>query len=123
MKKKKFLAKLEEYVPGKSIEEVAEEFNLNPKKIIKLASNESPFGPSPKVKKVIVKNLDKLPIFPDPLSVRELKNIISKHLKISGKNIVLGAGSDGVFDTLAKILIDKEDEAIILLPTFPCMRL
>jgi len=118
MEKKKFLAKLEEYIPGKSIEEVAEEFGLNPKKIIKLASNESPFGPSPKVKKVIVENLDKLSIFPDPLSIRELKNTISKHLKISPQNIVLGAGSDGVFDTLSKLLIDKRDETIIPLPTF-----
>jgi len=118
MEKKKFLAKLEEYIPGKSIEEVAEEFGLNPKKIIKLASNESPFGPSPRVKKVIVENLDKLPIFPDPLSIRELKNTISKNLKISPQNIVLGAGSDGVFDTLSKLLIDKRDETIIPLPTF-----
>ncbi|PIR71539.1 MAG: histidinol-phosphate aminotransferase, partial [Candidatus Nealsonbacteria bacterium CG10_big_fil_rev_8_21_14_0_10_37_25] len=86
MEKKKFLEKLEEYIPGKSIEEVAEEFGLNPKKIIKLASNESPFGPSPKVKKVIVENLNKLSIFPDPLSIRELKNTISKNLKISLKN-------------------------------------
>jgi len=118
MRKKKFLSELEEYIPGKSIEEVAEEFGLDPKKIIKLASNESPFGPSPKVKKVIVENLDKLSIFPDPLSIRELKNTISKHLKISPKNIVLGAGSDGVFDTLSKLLIDKRDETIIPLPTF-----
>lgn len=118
MLKKKFLSELEEYIPGKSIEEVAEEFSLDSKKIIKLASNENPFGPSPKVKKNIVENLDKLPIFPDPLSIRELKNTISKHLKISEKNIVLGAGSDGVFDILSKILIDKENETIIPLPTF-----
>ncbi|PJA83644.1 MAG: histidinol-phosphate transaminase [Candidatus Nealsonbacteria bacterium CG_4_9_14_3_um_filter_37_29] len=118
MRKKKFLSELEEYIPGKSIEEVAREFGLDPKRIIKLASNESPFGPSPKVKKVIVENLDKISIFPDPLSIEELKNTISKHLKIPPRNIVLGAGSDGVFDTLAKILIDKRDEAIIPLPTF-----
>lgn len=118
MIKKKFLSELEEYVPGKSIEEVAEEFGLNPKKIIKLASNENPFGPSPKVKKIIIENLDKLAIFPDPLSIKELKKTISKNLKISEKNIVLGAGSDGVLDVLSKILIDKGDETIIPSPTF-----
>lgn len=118
MTKKKFLKDLKEYVPGKSIEEVAEKFGLNPKKIIKLASNENPFGPSPKVKKLIIKNLDKLAIFPDPLSIKELKKAISKGLKVPEENIVLGSGSDGVFDVLSKILIDKEDEAIIPLPTF-----
>jgi histidinol-phosphate aminotransferase len=118
MAKKKFLSELEEYIPGKSVEEVAEEFGLNPKKIIKLASNENPFGSSPHVKKIVIKNLDKLSIFPDPLSIKELKKTISKSLKIPEKNIVLGAGSDGIFDILSKILIDKGDETIIPLPTF-----
>ncbi|OHA70530.1 MAG: histidinol-phosphate transaminase [Candidatus Wildermuthbacteria bacterium RIFCSPHIGHO2_02_FULL_49_9] len=118
MKKKKFLAELEEYIPGKSIEEVADEFRINPRKIIKLASNENPFGPSPKVKKVILENLDKVPLFPDPLSIQELKETISETIGISVRSIVLGAGSDGVFDTLSKILIDKGDNTIIPTPTF-----
>lgn len=118
MPKKKFLSELEEYIPGKSIEEVAEEFGLSPRKIIKLASNENPFGPSPKVRKIIIDNLNKLSIFPDPLSIKELKKAISKNLKIPEKNIVLGSGSDGVFDILSKILINKNDETIIPLPTF-----
>jgi histidinol-phosphate aminotransferase len=118
MRKKKFLAKLEEYIPGRSIEEVAEEFDLTPKKIIKLASNENPFGPSQKAKEAIRKNLNTLHLFPDPLSLRELKRAISRHDGVEEKNIVLGAGSDGVFDTLSKILIDTDDEAIIPTPTF-----
>ena len=36
------------YEPGKPIEDVARELGLNPASIIKLASNENPFGPSPK---------------------------------------------------------------------------
>lgn len=118
MSKKRFLKELEEYIPGKSIEETAEEFGLEPKKIIKLASNENPFGPSSKAKKAISDNLDKLSIFPDPLSIKELRRAISKDIKIPEKNIVLGAGSDGVFDILSKILIDKGEETIIPLPTF-----
>ncbi len=118
MNKKRFLKELKEYIPGKSIEETAEEFGFDTKKIIKLASNENPWGPSPKARKVISDNLDKLPFFPDPLSIKELKRAISENIKISEKNIVLGAGSDGVFDVLSKILIDRGDETIIPLPTF-----
>jgi len=118
MNKKPFLKELKEYVAGKSVEEIAEEYGLSPRKIIKIASNENPFGPTPKVKKVIIDNLDKLAVFPDPLSIKKLKGAISKNLKVSEKNIVLGAGSDGVFDVLSKILINKNDEAIISLPTF-----
>ena len=118
MTKKKFLAQLEEYIPGKSIEETAEEFSLKPQGIIKLASNENPFGPSPRVRKVILENLDKISLFPDPLSIRELKKAISRKIDVPASNIVLGAGSDGVFDTLSKILIDKGDGTIIPIPTF-----
>lgn len=118
MKKKKFLAKLEEYIPGKSIEEVAEEFKLNPKKIVKLASNENPFGPSSQVLRTVKNNLHTIALFPDPVSIRKLKETISRQIRIPVKNIVLGAGSDGVFDALSKVLIDKGDNTIIPIPTF-----
>ena len=36
------------YEPGKPIEDVARELGLDPAKIIKLASNENPNGPSPR---------------------------------------------------------------------------
>lgn len=116
--KKKFLKDLKEYIPGKSIEEVAEELGLDPEKVIKLASNENPLGPSPKAEKAVIDNIKDLAIFPDPLSIRELKKTISKELKVSEGNIVLSSGSDGVFDVLSKILIDKDQETIIPLPTF-----
>jgi histidinol-phosphate aminotransferase len=118
MKKKEFLVDLAEYVPGKSIEEVAEEFHLNPRKVIKLASNENPFGPSPQALKVLKANIKDVALFPDPVSIRELKETISGEVNVPTKNIVLGAGSDGVFDTLSKVLIDKGDNAIIPIPTF-----
>ena len=38
---------IKEYVPGKSIEEIAWKYNLDPSSIIKLGSNENPLGPSP----------------------------------------------------------------------------
>ena len=36
------------YEPGKPIEQVARELGLDPAGIVKMASNENPFGPSPK---------------------------------------------------------------------------
>ncbi len=116
--KKEFLKDLKEYTPGKSVEEVAEELGLDPEKVIKLASNENPLGPSPKAEKAVLDNIEDLAIFPDPLSIRELKETISKELEVPQKNVVLSSGSDGVFDVLSKILIDKGQEAIIPLPTF-----
>ena len=51
------------YEPGKPIEDVMKEYNLE--KVIKLASNENPLGLSDKVKEAISDNLDSLSLYPD----------------------------------------------------------
>lgn len=123
MTKKKFLSKLKEYVPGKSIEEVAREFGLNPKKIIKMASNENPFGPSEKVKEAIKKNVNNINVYSNPVEMKELKRIISNYVNCPTRNIVVDAGIDGVLDVLCKILINDGDETIISTPTFSMYKL
>lgn len=55
---------LSPYVPGKPVDELARELNLDPAKIVKLASNENPLGPSPKVLAAIREELGRA----DPLS-------------------------------------------------------
>ena len=47
LKVNKTIESIQPYIPGKPIEEVKREFRL--KNVIKLASNENPYGPSPKV--------------------------------------------------------------------------
>ncbi len=37
------------YVAGKGITEVSRRYGLKPEEIVKLGSNENPYGPSPKV--------------------------------------------------------------------------
>ena len=44
---KPYVLSLPEYVPGKPIDDVARDLGLDPSGIIKLASNENAFGPSP----------------------------------------------------------------------------
>ncbi len=53
------------YVPGKSIEEVARDLNLDPKSIVKLASNENPRGPSPRVLAAIAQAAAEVTRYPD----------------------------------------------------------
>lgn len=45
------LADLKPYVAGKGIEEISRRYGIPPERIVKLGSNENPYGPSPKVKK------------------------------------------------------------------------
>ena len=63
MRWKEQLLTLTPYQPGKSIESVKNQFNLE--KIIKLASNENPYGCSKAVYKGIQERIENLPIYPD----------------------------------------------------------
>jgi histidinol-phosphate aminotransferase len=49
MKFNKVLKNLSTYEAGKPIELVVREYGIDPKEVVKLASNENPYGTSPKV--------------------------------------------------------------------------
>jgi len=85
------------YIPGKPISEVKRELGLE--KVIKLASNENPLGPSENVKKALMQNLDELAIYPDG-NCTELKLKLSKKLGVKSSQILLGAGSDEITQLL-----------------------
>ena len=112
------LQEIEEYKPGKLV-----------KGAIKLSSNENPLGPSPEVIREIVKCLEagelNLNVYPWEKNEEELRDEISRYVgagasaRIEKDNVVLGAGVDGVLDTLARIFIANGDEALIPIPTFP----
>ena len=57
--------KLSPYVPGKPVDELARELNLDPAGIVKLASNENPLGPSSQVLAAIQAALPELTRYPD----------------------------------------------------------
>ncbi len=114
--KKKSLKGLKEYVPAQPVEEIIKEFRIKAKDIIKLGSNESVYGPSLKVKKAIIDNLDQINVY--PVIPAELLRAISSYVKVPTKNIVVDAGIEGMLDTLGKVFIDKNDECIIPIPTF-----
>ena len=105
-----------EYVPGKSIEEVKKEYGL--KNVIKLASNENPYGPSEKVFEEIRRGDWKLNRYP-PVEVPELKVRVGEYTGCNPDQIVFGAGVDGVLETLFKLFCRKGDEILIPIPTFP----
>jgi len=108
---------IEEYKPGKLV-----------KGALKLSSNENPLGPSPKVIREIVKSIEegelKLSVYPWEKNEEELRDEILRYVGVSAsarmekESIVLGAGVDGVLDTLVKIFIANGDEALIPVPTF-----
>ncbi|TQR30631.1 histidinol-phosphate transaminase [Campylobacter sp. MIT 99-7217] len=89
------LKKLSNYEPGKDIEVIAREYGV--KEVIKLASNENPFGTSPKVQKILQENAAKAHLYPDD-SMSELKAKLSSKFGLKNENIIIGAGSDQVIE-------------------------
>jgi histidinol-phosphate aminotransferase len=103
------------YIPGKPIEEVQRMLGL--KRVIKLASNENPLGPSPRAVSAIKKNLKNINRYPDAASWY-LKAKIATSLKTGIERIVCGNGSDEIIILAMKAFVNKGDEVIIAKPTF-----
>lgn len=99
---------LSPYVPGKSIEEVRREYGIN--NIIKMASNENPFGCSPKVIEVL-QNSDPIQIARYPAEAHHpLRQQLSDFLQVPTNMLTLANGSDSLFGVLLTafaLLLDK----------------
>lgn len=87
------------YEAGKPIELVVREFGIDPKDIIKLASNENPNGCSKKVIEAVQKIVPNMALYPDD-SMLKLKNALAKRFGVQNSNIIIGAGSDQVIEFL-----------------------
>lgn len=115
---KKEIAGIAEYVPGKSIEEIARKYGLDPASIIKLGSNENVLGPSPKATKAVIARAGDINIYPSA-DASELVEAISVYTGFPVENIcAAGPGMDGLLDNLMRMLISPGDEVILPLPTF-----
>ncbi|OGC03402.1 histidinol-phosphate transaminase [candidate division WOR-1 bacterium RIFOXYA12_FULL_43_27] len=102
------VSNLKEYIPGKNPEKA---------KVIKLASNENPLGPSPKALLAIKKELKKISVYPDQNSLL-LSRQLSKKFNVSEKNLVIGNGSDEVLQLIAAAYLSSGDEVLISRNTF-----
>ncbi|MWV44706.1 histidinol-phosphate transaminase [Paenibacillus sp. HJL G12] len=115
MKPKSHIVNLPVYQPGKPIEDVKRELGLD--EVIKLASNENPYGASPKVKEAILAELENISIYPDGGAV-ELTADLAKTLGVNTNQIIFGCGSDEIIALLARAFFVPGDETIMADQTF-----
>jgi len=115
---KKEIFDIAEYVPGKSIEEIASAYGLDPASIIKLGSNENPLGPSSRAVQALVDIASSANIYPSADAI-ELREALSKYTGSPVSNLIAsGPGMDGLLDGLCRLIIEKGDEVIVPTPTF-----
>ncbi|MDC9729878.1 MAG: histidinol-phosphate transaminase [Methyloprofundus sp.] len=101
--------KLVPYQAGKPVSELQRELGLT--KIVKLASNENPLGPSPKVSAAIKKEIPELSRYPDG-NAFDLKAALAKKYTVSEQQITLGNGSNEILELLARAFLNPETEVI-----------
>jgi len=97
MKFNSTLESIKSYEAGKPIELVVREYGINKADIVKLASNENPFGCSPKVKEAVRGIIDNMSLYPDDSMVK-LKTALAKKYAIGANELIIGAGSDQVIE-------------------------
>ncbi len=115
IKPKENILKVKPYVPGKPIEDVKRELGL--KHVIKLASNENPFEPSPRVLAAIAKTAKQINRYPDGACFY-LRQELAKRLKVSEDQLIFGNGSDEVIVLAVRAFVKPGDEVVIAKPSF-----
>ena len=101
--------RLTPYQPGKPISELERELHLS--RIVKLASNENPLGPSPLALEAVRRGLTELHFYPDG-SGFELKSALAAKLGVAFEQITLGNGSNDVLELVARVFLSPEQAAV-----------
>ena len=99
------------YEPGKPIEETARELGADAGKIIKLASNENPLGPSPKALVAMRAALGSAHLYPDGGGFY-LREALAARLDFSREHLILGSGSNEIIEFLGHAFLNRGDDVI-----------
>ena len=114
MNYKKSIKNIEPYKPGLSEDDIKELYNLE--KVVKLASNENPYGSAVDIKDVY-ENINATERYPDNYCKILRKKLAIKY-NVNEENLILGNGSVEIIQMIARALIEPEDEVITCTPTF-----
>jgi histidinol-phosphate aminotransferase len=109
------LAGLVPYEPGRPVDEVQRELGLE--RVVKLASNEGPFGPFPEAQEAIARAALELNRYPDGGAWR-LRTALAERHGVGYENVTVCAGADAVVGYLCQATVDPGDEVVTGWPSF-----
>jgi histidinol-phosphate aminotransferase len=90
--------------------------------LIRLSANENPLGPSPQAVKAITEALQTIHRYPDG-GGQGLKEALAQRLLVSLDQIILGNGSNEVFELVARTFLQGGEEVLLPAPTFAYYRI
>jgi len=103
------------YEPGRPVEDVQRELGLD--RVVKLASNEGPFGPFPEALEAIERWLPELNRYPDGGTYR-LRSALAERHGVSLDEVVVTAGADAAIGFLSQAVLEPGDEVVTGWPSF-----
>src|SRR5262245_24290352 len=103
-----YIAALQPYEPGRSIEDVRREFGLT--RVIKLASNENPIGPSPLATERIRQAMPSLNLYSN--GGLDLRRELARQFDTGVENVIAGSGSEGIISNIIRTFLCDEDEVL-----------
>jgi histidinol-phosphate aminotransferase len=104
------------YEPGKPVEVVQRELGLD--RVVKLASNEGPFGPFPVAIEAIRRALPESNRYPDGGCYRLRETLAERH-GVRFEEVIVAAGADAVIGYVCQSTLDPGDEIVTPWPSFP----
>jgi histidinol-phosphate aminotransferase len=110
-----YISNLETYQAGRNLKDVQREFQLE--RVVKLASNENPWGPSPRAIEAVSRHVQECHRYPDP-NATELRTSLAERFNLSLNNIIVGNGSEGIMAFISRALLHGDDEVITSKGTF-----
>ncbi|WP_430786505.1 histidinol-phosphate transaminase [Virgibacillus flavescens] len=116
MRWKKQMLNLKAYQPGKSIEEVKEQYQLN--SIVKLASNENPYGYSPQVDQALTEFHSSFIRYPDG-NASTLRKATASLLGVNHNQLIFTNGTDELVQIISRALLEPGKNTVMATPTFP----
>ncbi|MCP1124052.1 histidinol-phosphate transaminase [Bacillus sp. 3103sda1] len=119
MKVKEQLGTLQPYKPGKSAKQMQEDYGFH--SFVKLASNENPFGCSPRVMEGLQGEWNEHALYPDGGAV-ELRQTIAEKLHVKKEEILCGSGLDEVIQIISRTMLCQGDNVVTAGETFPQYR-
>jgi histidinol-phosphate aminotransferase len=105
------------YRAGRGVEEVARELGMAPDDLVKLASNENMYGPSPAAVEAIREGADRMHSYPKA-SHADLVDALAEQWSVESDQVWLGNGGDGVLDYLARAMLEPGDGVLVPEPGF-----
>ena len=105
---------LDYYWPGTSIKEACERYGLTPDQVVKMASNENPYGPSPMAVAAAGEALHRSAIYPSSrYDYAELTAALAAYAGVSPDLVAPGPGSETVARYLTHLFLESGTEVIV----------